>query len=151
MVLFPVDGNPNSFNSVCVSCMCVAVTSRPQLRLFGFGGRSGRLAWLPALVERPVETAAEELSEYLQLQRSQGGHCCSNSQQPSPWQRVLRQRLPQQLCSRSVEGEVRKSGLQRRGPRSPNHRPEGLSVCPGPSIWFVCACGFLSASESEAV
>lgn len=54
---------------VCVSSMCVTVTSRPQLRLFGFAGRSGQLVWLPALVERPVETAAEELSVYLQLQR----------------------------------------------------------------------------------
>lgn len=88
--------------------------------------------------------------QYLQLECSQGGHCCSNSQQPSPWQRALQQRLPQQLWSRSMEGEigVRKSGPQHRGP-SPKHWPQGLSVCLGPSIWFVCVgVWFLSASVS---
>lgn len=79
--------------------------------------------------------------QYLQLECSQGGHCCSNSQQPSPWQRELQQCLPQQLWSRIMEGEVgvRKSGLQHRG-LSPQHWPQGLSVCLGPSIWFVCLC-----------
>lgn len=88
--------------------------------------------------------------QHLQLERSQGGHCCSNSRQPSPWQRALQQRLPQQLWSRSLEGEVgvRKSGPQHRGP-SPKRWPQGLSVCPGPSIWFACSCvRFLSACVS---
>lgn len=41
--------------------------------------------------------------QYLHLECSQGGHCCSNSQQPSPWQRALLQCFPQQLWSRSME------------------------------------------------
>lgn len=128
--------------SVCVTvrrCACVRARCLPaQAR----GQRTGEEQRCDAGVRR---VRARPLSEvrllrltschYLQLERSQGGHCCSNSQQPSPWQRaLLLQRLPQQLWSRSTQerGGVRKSGPQRGGPR-PTDRPQGLSR--GPGVW----------------
>lgn len=100
---------------MCWGCWCPLQPSDVPV-----DGRSGGAVGLPVLAEQPVETAADEQSASLQLERSQHGHCCSNSQQPSPWQRMLPQRLPRQLCSRGVEGEgVRKSGLRRRAPPKP--------------------------------
>lgn len=107
--------------------------------------------WLPVLVEQPVETAADELSVYLQLERSQHGHCCfkqpaafslaTGAAAASPTATV------QQECGGRRSQEVR-AVAQR--PPSPNHRPEGLRVCPRPSIWFVCiGVQFLSASVSR--
>lgn len=147
MVLFPINGNPNSLNSACVSCMCVGPSPPDHgsgTVVFAAADPPGSmcgcpLSWSgllkPRLTSRQYTYGYNAHKTAIVAQTASslllGNGCCGSVSHSNCAAGVWREKSGSQGCSAEA-------------PHSPNRRPEGLSVCPGPGIWFVCA------SESRA-